>query len=161
MSDRPVVKIALRDWEFLTPLLLGDIRSERIDLVIDRVTAPNLPHAGQSDLYDAAEASFSRYVQIRAAGDLSLVGIPNFILRGFRHRCVITLSGSPLEALAQLKGMRIGLTGWQDSGNSWTRAAVRREGVQIEDAAWFVGRLYPHGPHRCLGQVCVFEKLRI
>jgi 4,5-dihydroxyphthalate decarboxylase len=92
-------------------------------------------------MHDAAEASFSRYVQTRASGDRTLVGIPNFILRGFRQRCVITRSDSPLGALGELKGKKIGLTGWQDSGNTWTRAAARREGLAIEDATWFVGRL--------------------
>ena len=31
----------------------------------------------------------------------------------------------------------IGIAGWQDSGNTWTRALLRREGVEIEDARWF------------------------
>jgi 4,5-dihydroxyphthalate decarboxylase len=146
MSSIPTIRLAARDWDFLTPLILGDLKSERMDLKIDRVSEPNLPHVGESDTYGAAEASFSRYAQRRAAGDKTIVGIPNFILRGFRHRCVITRSDSPLESLAQLKGMKIGLTGWQDSGNTWTRAAARREGLEIEDATWFIGRLSEHNP---------------
>jgi 4,5-dihydroxyphthalate decarboxylase len=62
-------------------------------------------------------------------------------MRGFRHRCVITTKTSSITELKHLAGKRIGVTGWRDSGNTWTRAALRREGVGVEDAMWFAGRL--------------------
>lgn len=34
---RITVRLAVRDWDFLTPLALGDVSSERLDLKIDRV----------------------------------------------------------------------------------------------------------------------------
>ena len=135
-----VLRIALRDWDYMTPLVLGDVKSPRLDIKIDRV-ATLISHVGKSDTHDAAEMSFSRYAQLRFEGDASIVGIPNFIMRGFRHRCVITTKDSPIRELGDLGGKRIGVTGWRDSGNTWTRAALRREGVDIEDAMWYAGRL--------------------
>ncbi|UVK36956.1 nitrate ABC transporter substrate-binding protein [Mesorhizobium sp. AR10] len=139
------IKIAARDWDFLTPLLLGDVSSERLEVKVDRV-ATLLGDLSGDPVYDAAEMSFSRYASRRAAGDDTLVGVPNFIMRGFRHRCIITRAASPLEQLSQLAGKRIGLTGWRDSGNTWTRAALRHEGVGVEDAYWFAGRLTSDHP---------------
>ena len=134
------LRLALRDWDYLTPLLLGEVTSPRLHLEIDRI-GTLVSHVGRDPNHDAAEMSFSRYAQIKSDGDDSVVGIPNFIMRGFRHRCVITTKNSPLESLSELAGKRIGVTGWRDSGNVWTRAALRREGVGVEDARWFGGRL--------------------
>lgn len=134
------LRLALRDWDYMTPLVLGDVSSPRLDIQVDRV-GTLISHVGKSDAYDAAEMSFSRYTQLRIDGDESVVGIPNFIMRGFRHRCVITMKDSPITELKHLAGKRIGVTGWRDSGNTWTRAALRHEGVGVEDAMWYAGRL--------------------
>lgn len=134
------IRLALRDWDYMTPLVLGDVSSSRLDVKVDRV-GTLIGHVGRDDTYDAAEMSFSRYAQLRFDGDDTVIGIPNFIMRGFRHRCIITTKSSPITQLSQLAGKRIGVTGWRDSGNTWTRAALRREGVDVEDATWFAGRL--------------------
>jgi 4,5-dihydroxyphthalate decarboxylase len=134
------LRLALRDWDYMTPLVLGDVSSPRLNLQVDRI-GTLVAHVGKSEDYDVAETSFSRYTQLRFDGDESIVAIPNFIMRGFRHRCVITTKDSPITTLGQLAGKRIGVTGWRDSGNTWTRAALRREGVGVEDAMWYAGRL--------------------
>ena len=139
------LRIATRDWDYLTPLLLGDVRSDRLELRITRV-GTLIPDLASSPDFDAAELSMSRYVSTMAAGAKDVVGLPCFIMRGFRHRCIITTEGSSLEHLSQLRGKRIGVTGWRDSGNTWTRAALRREGVSVEDAFWIAGRLTAEHP---------------
>ncbi len=133
------IRLAVRDWDFLVPLALGDLRPDGFELAIDRVAA--LPEdLGSDPRYDAGEVSFSRYVRGRAEGDRSIVGVPHFLMRGFRHRCIVTARDSGLTALADLRGKRIGLGGWPDSGHTWTRAALRRAGVGIEDATWYAER---------------------
>lgn len=139
------IRLAVRDWDYIVPLALGDIRAKDFNLEIHRVGT--LPEDLASDpLYDAGEVSFSRYSLGRAKGDASIVGVPHFLMRAFRHRCIITSKNSGITRLDELAGKRIGLTGWQDSGNTWTRALLRREGVGIEEASWFVGRLTESHP---------------
>ncbi|WP_201864840.1 ABC transporter substrate-binding protein [Microvirga soli] len=134
------LRLALRDWDYMTPLVLGDVQSPRLDVRVDRV-GTLISNVGHDPAYDAAEMSFSRYAQLRHDGDDSVVGMPNFIMRGFRHRCIITRKESSIRQLSDLAGKKIGVTGWRDSGNTWTRAAIRREGVEIDDAMWYAGRL--------------------
>jgi 4,5-dihydroxyphthalate decarboxylase len=67
-------------------------------------------------------------------------------MRAFRHRCIITSKHSNITKIDQLAGKRIGLAGWQDSGNTWTRALLRRVGIGIDDAQWLVGRLSATDP---------------
>ncbi len=136
----PRLDLAVRDWDFITPLLLGDVRSPTLDLRLHRVNALVDGLARHPD-YDGGEMSLSRFTQSCLRGERELVGVPQFIMRAFRHRCIITRRDSPLHSLAALAGQRIGMTGWQDSGNTWTRALLRREGIGTEDARWFVGRL--------------------
>ncbi|MGV4791425.1 nitrate ABC transporter substrate-binding protein [Rhizobium sp. F40D2] len=134
------LRIALRDWDYMTPLVLGDVRSSRLDIKVDRV-GTLVSSLADDEAHDAAEMSFSRYSQLRHDGDARVIGIPNFIMRGFRHRCIITAKGSAIRKLSDLAGKNIGVTGWRDSGNTWTRAALRREGVGVENAMWYAGRL--------------------
>lgn len=139
------IRLAVRDWDYFTPLALGDIQPKGFALEVHRVGTLVNELAG-NDRYDAAEISFSRYAQLRARDDRSLLALPHFLMRGFRQRCIITTEHSPLVSLEQLKGKRIGVTGWQDSGNSWTRALLREAGVEIDDAYWFAGRLTADHP---------------
>ena len=139
------IRIATRDWDYLTPLILGDVKSDEFDVKVDRV-GTLLSDLTTDPNYDVAEVSFSRYVAAMAEGETRFVGLPCFIMRGFRHRCIIVRDDSPLESLADLAGKRIGVTGWRDSGNTWTRAPLRRAGVGVDDAYWFAGRLTAQHP---------------
>lgn len=135
----PVIRLGLRDWDHLVPLASGlvetpghTIRIDSRDVTPDVLAEPGL---------DGGETSFSRYAQARAAGDDRLVGLPAFVMRGFRHRCVLVRADSPHHTLADLAGRRIGLTGWPDSGNTWTRALLRADGVDLGGVEWLVGPL--------------------
>jgi 4,5-dihydroxyphthalate decarboxylase len=60
-------------------------------------------------------------------------------MRGFRHRCFFVLRDSGLQSLKDLAGRRVGTNGWPDSGNTWSRAALREQGVRIDEIKWWVG----------------------
>lgn len=140
MGASVTIRLALRDWDYLTPLLLGEVRSERFDVQITRV-GTLLPSVEGQHAFDGAELSFSGYVRRRARGNRGEYGVPYFLMRGFRHRCILVRQDATLGRIADLAGRRIGVTGWPDSGNSWTRALLRREGVDLEQVSWYAGRL--------------------
>jgi len=139
------IRLAARDWDYLTPIALGDVTSERLHISVDRV-GTLVPNVAEDAGHDVAEASFSNYSLLRLDGRRDIVGVPHFVMRSFRNRCVITLEKSEMTEFSHLKGKRIGVTGWRDSGNTWTRALLRREGVEVEDAQWFAGRLTDKHP---------------
>jgi 4,5-dihydroxyphthalate decarboxylase len=134
---RAHVRLGLRPWDHLTPLALGEVRASDFDLDLARLEAT--PDITTTPQFDGGETSFSRYVLGLARGDRRLVGLPAFVMRGFRHRCLIVRRASRLEDPAQLGGRRIGLTGWPDSGNTWTRAVLRHAGVDLSSIDWLVG----------------------
>ena len=143
---RPTIRLALRDWDYLTPILLGDVKSPDFDVVIDRAFGNLIDNHATSTIHQGGEMSFSRYIQARDRGVDDVVAVPHFLMRAFRHRCIITAKSSPLSTIAGLAGKTIGMTGWQDSGNTWTRAILRREGIGVDGAQWRLGRLQPADP---------------
>jgi 4,5-dihydroxyphthalate decarboxylase len=146
MSRLPVT-IATRDYDYVTPLALGDVEAEDVDLTLirafdalDRFRVDPAIHGG--------EVSFSQYVQRTAAGDRSFVGLPIFIMREFRHRCFFVRRESGLTDVAQLAGRRVATDAWGASGNTWSRAILRARGVPLDSIRWLVGPVNPDDPPR-------------
>ncbi|MCM0018383.1 MAG: hypothetical protein NBV67_00140 [Tagaea sp.] len=84
----------------------------------------------------------------RARGDDSVVGVPAFILRGFRHRNFFVAVDSNLTKLADLAGKRLGTNSWPDTGTMWARAAMRDAGVDVGDVHWTIGTLDANTPNK-------------
>ncbi len=123
-------------------MALGEIGHAYLNVRLLDAT-PNL--WSRADL-DGGETSFSQYVRARARGDDRVIALPLFLMRGFRHRCIVVRRDSPALEAADLDGARIGLTGWADSGNTWTRAILREAGVGVAAATWRVGPLTADHP---------------
>jgi 4,5-dihydroxyphthalate decarboxylase len=128
-----------KDYDYLGPLAAGDVVPEGVDLTFVRSTETALNRTLGDTSVGAGELSFSRHVLRVAEGDRSFIGIPFFIVRAFRHRCFFVPRGSSLRALADLRGRRIGTNEWPATGNTWSRAALREQGVSIQDIEWRVG----------------------
>ena len=129
------LRMKFRDWDFWTPLLLGDVKSEKLDIKATRV-ASLIDNVADDPECDAAEMSFSRYnLRVDQGKAEGIVAVPFFIMRGFRTRNIVTTVDSPLERIEDLAGKRIGL-----SGNTWTRALLRRIGVDCDAINWTLSR---------------------
>jgi 4,5-dihydroxyphthalate decarboxylase len=137
--------LATRDYDAITPLALGDVRADGIDLRIRR-SFDALTRVMQDPAVHGGEASFSRHVQRLAAGDRAFVALPAFVMREFRHRNFFVRRGSRFTDLAQLDGARIGLDAWPASGNTWTRALLREAGVGLDRVRWVVGAVNAGDP---------------
>lgn len=149
--------LGVRHWDHVVPLALGDVGADLVK--IDRLDAT--PDLWRDSGFDGGETSFSRYVRARAAGNDHIVALPVFLMRGFRHRCIIVRSDSGAKDAAALRGARIGLTGWADSGNVWTRAILREAGIGVDDADWQVGPLTSSHPVvDRIGNVAVGDNVR-
>ena len=124
------------------PLALGDVGVDYLDIRL----LDSTPDVWKRHDLAGGETSFSSYVRARARGDDRVIALPIFLMRGFRHRCILVHRDSPATTASDLHGARIGLTGWADSGNTWTRAILREAGIGVADASWLVGPLTEHHP---------------
>ena len=122
---RVPLTLAIRDYAHVAPLALGDVTIEGVDLTLRRVfDAPQQVLADPA--IDGGEASFSRHLQRVAARDDAFVGLPAFVMRGFRHRCIFVRHGSPLATLSDLVGRRVGLNEWGATGQYLDPCRVSR-----------------------------------
>lgn len=144
MTTKPTLRLAVRNWDHLTPLLIGDVAPKSFDLQLSRVElTPDL--TARTDL-DGGEASASHALLGHAQGDRSTIVLPIFVLSAFRHRSFIVRRESELSVLTQLKGKRVGLTAWADTGNTLSRAVLREAGVDNDEVQWRIGPMTADAP---------------
>jgi 4,5-dihydroxyphthalate decarboxylase len=139
--------LVIKDFDYLAPLVYGDVASDQLDLRLDRDLPtpgyPTRPTALSRTLSDPSiavgELSLARHIARLAEGDRTFVGIPHLTTRVFRHRCFFVPKGSPLRSLSDLQGARLGTNEWPATGNTWARALMREEGVDLQKVHWWVG----------------------
>lgn len=139
MVENVHIRLVIRNYDQITPIMCGDVVAEGIDLELDRDAS--MAAFLEDDTYHAGEMSFSGYLRRLAAGDKSTIGLPIFLARGFRQRCFFVRRDSGIHDLKDLAGKRVGTNGWPDTGNTWSRALLRAAGVQIQDVQWWVGTI--------------------
>ena len=91
--------------------------------------------------FDVAEMSFSSFIIAISKGDRRFVGLPIFTTRRFFHSHILVRADAGINAPADLKGRRVGVTEYQQTGALWTRGALQHEfGVTSADCEWFMER---------------------
>jgi 4,5-dihydroxyphthalate decarboxylase len=137
------VKLVIRNYDSITPLLAGDVTAEGIDLEFDRNTPMAAFRTDHS--FQAGELSFAQYLRLLDSDQHELVGLPIFVARGFRQRCFFVRSDSGMTTLADLAGKRIGIDTWGATGHTWNRALLREAGVDITQISWSIGPIETSG----------------
>ena len=116
------------------------------------------PKAATSELFynfakhpewDAFEISLSKYVSLLSEGDNSLVAIPVFPARGFRHSSIVVRTDGPIRVAHDLRGARIGLSDWRQSTSVYVRALLQDQfRISAGEIRWFQGGIdQPAGGH--------------
>ncbi len=133
------IRMVVRDYDIVGPVVKGDVVPEGISLTLDR--AAPISQFRADTTFQAGEMSMSKYLIGLSEGDRSIVGLPIFPMRAFRHRCFFVRRDSGLTSFTQLEGKRVGTNGWFDTGNTWSRAAMRADGVRLDRIEWWVGTI--------------------
>ena len=87
--------------------------------------------------WDVSELSLAKYASLRASGDDSLVAIPVFTSRAFRHSAIFVRDDGPVDDPAALAGARIGVPEWSQTATVYARGVLAHEfGVALTDVNW-------------------------
>ncbi|MFG1706973.1 ABC transporter substrate-binding protein [Nonomuraea sp. M3C6] len=96
--------------------------------------------------WDISEMSLGKYSALRARGDDSLVGLPVFPSRSFRHSGIFVRADGPVDKPAELAGGRIGIPEWTVTATIYQRALLRHEyGVDLTGITWVQGGINEPG----------------
>lgn len=123
-------------WDHIMPLLTGAVVPEGIDLTYD--TNRGLTPVSDDPTVDGGEGSVGKFMIDTANGNTDFVGLPIFPMFAYRHRCFLVKRGTQIDSLKELEGKRVGLDGWPNSGNTWTRVLLRQSGVDIWKITWII-----------------------
>ncbi|MBM3596888.1 MAG: hypothetical protein FJX35_01640 [Alphaproteobacteria bacterium] len=145
MANLPLA-LTCADYAHVTPLALGEVRPDGIDLTLVHGSLGSWPTRAEMlrrAIHDPAvhggEGSVAGHVRRIDQGDRSMVGLPIFVLRNFTARDLYVRKGGPIKQAADLKGKRIGMYNWVASGSVWYRHFLNHIGVPIDSLQWWIG----------------------
>jgi 4,5-dihydroxyphthalate decarboxylase len=131
-----------RTW----PILSGKVEVDGIDL-ISSVVHPSELFWRQLKFadFDLSEMSFSSFIIANSSGDDRWVGLPIFTTRRFFHTEILVRRDARIEKPADLKGKRVGVPEYQQTGALWGRGVLQHEfGVEPKDMEFWMERTPSH-----------------
>ena len=130
--------LAVGDYAHVQALFDGRVRVEGLDLRFLRLSAEQvIQRMMEHREFEIAEFSFAQYVALRASGDTSLIAIPVFPSRVFRHGSIFVRADGPRDDPGALNGGRIGVPEWVQTAGIWTRGILGEYlGVDVRSIEW-------------------------
>lgn len=138
--------MALGDYFHVRHLVDGRVDVPGVDLVWVQLQIEHiLQRAFRYREWDVSEFSLAQYLALRSSGDDSLMAIPVFPSRVFRHGSIFVRPGE-LSGPEALAGRQIGVPEWVQTAGVWTRGLLADEfGVDLRSVRWVQGGLLTPG----------------
>lgn len=96
--------------------------------------------------WDISEMSMGKYIALRSQGDDSVVALPVFISRAFRHSMFYVRDGGAIRQAADLAGKRIGVPEWAQTAGIYGRGFLSEYvGLRLSDIDWVQGGVNESG----------------
>lgn len=140
MSRVPLVFAGLDYWERTLPLVDERVKPEGIELQWVRQPPGALFGRMIRGEFEAGEMSASFLTLLAGQGIDTLVGIPLFTSRAFRHASIFVRTDAGIEAPEDLKGKRVGVPDYPMTSALWARGFLQHDhGVKASEIEWFQG----------------------
>ena len=144
MPDPAKLILGLSRIPRTTALFDGSVRPDGIELRCESQFGEGLDNTGarhrailQGEI-DGGECSTSSLILAQSRG-VKLRGLPVFLARQFRHRCMFCAADSTLAAPSELKGKRVTTHRYNSTTSVWLRGLLQNEyGVPPETMEWYV-----------------------
>jgi 4,5-dihydroxyphthalate decarboxylase len=130
--------MALSEYDHARDLLDGTVPVGGVDLTILNLPVEEIFYRFTIHReWDVSEMSFAKFIALKSQGDESLVGIPVFVSRAFRHSSLYVRADSPITRPEQLSGMRVGLPEWAQTAAIYSRGMLAHDhGVDLKSIHW-------------------------
>jgi len=139
--------MAINDYDHVRDLACGRVRPEGIDLRCLTLSQEEIFYRFTAFReWEVSELSLAKYTSLVANGDSSLIAIPVFPSRVFRHSAIYVMEDGPIRRPADLRGARVGLPEWVVTAGVYARAALAHEyDVPLDTIGWFQAGLEEPG----------------
>jgi 4,5-dihydroxyphthalate decarboxylase len=130
--------LAIGDYDHVRDLVSGRVTAEGIALnCMEFSVEETFFRFARFREWDVSEFSMGKFVSLRAAGDDSLVGIPAFPSRAFRHAAIFVREDGPVDKPEALQGGRIGIPEWTQTATVYARGLLHHDhGVDVREVDW-------------------------
>jgi len=138
VSEAVPLTLAVHDYDHVRDLTNGNVGVEGVSLRCLHYPVEEIffrfTHFRE---WDVSELSLAKYSSLRAAGDRSLIAIPVFTSRAFRHSAIFVRDDGPRDEPAALASGRIGVPEWTQTATVYARGVLAHEyGVALEGVQW-------------------------
>jgi 4,5-dihydroxyphthalate decarboxylase len=130
--------MALSEYDHARDLLDGTVPVGGVDLTVLNLTVEEIFYRFTIHReWDVSEMSFAKFIALKSQGDESLVGIPVFVSRAFRHSSLYVRADSAITRPEQLSGKRVGLPEWAQTAAIYSRGMLAHDhGVDLTSIHW-------------------------
>jgi len=143
-SDRLHLKMAGYDYQRVSALFEGKVAIEGCTFEIEKsgISIMNTIAFDGPQTYDVSEIGIVPFIIAYANQDFrDYYLLPVFPLRMFRHKSIFIRTGGPIKSPLDLKGKKIGTTGYSSSSLTWIRGMMQDEyGISPADVEWVLAR---------------------
>jgi 4,5-dihydroxyphthalate decarboxylase len=135
------ISLALSEYDHVRDLLDGTVRVEGAALTVLRLPVEEIFYRFTFHReWDVSEMSFAKVLALLASGDDSLVPIPVFVSRMFRHSSIYVRADAGITRASELAGKRVGVPEWAQTAAVYSRGMLQHDqGVDLRSIAWFQG----------------------
>lgn len=133
--------LAINDSDQVRDVLSGAVGVDGVDLTPLILEAEEIFFRfAQHREWEITELSLAKYATLRARGDESVMAVPVFPSRMFRHSAIYIRPDGPRDAPGALAGARIGVPEWSVTATVYARALLQHDyGVDLRDVTWVQG----------------------
>lgn len=138
MRRRIQLSIAMGDYDINRPIIDGQVQPQGVELV--PLTMPSPERHWRMLVrreFDICELSLGSYAAMISHGGDSLVAIPVFPHRRFRHSYVFVSGARNITRAEQLRGERVGVRSWQTTMGIYMRGVLADHyGLPLDSVTW-------------------------
>ncbi|MGG5818646.1 hypothetical protein [Falsiroseomonas sp. HW251] len=137
-ASRLVLSCAVSDYDHVRDLMEGRVQAEGIELIPIRFAVEEIFFRFiKFREWEVSEVSFAKYVALRSQGDESLVALPVFPSRVFRHSSIYVRADGLVKRVEDLAGKRVGVPEWAQTAAIYSRGALRHQfGLDLNAINW-------------------------
>jgi len=146
------ISLAISDYDHVRDFVYGRVTAEGLDINFQVLPTPEIfDRATRDQEWDVCEMSLGKWTGMFSQGDDSLVPIPVFPSRVFRHSALYVKKGSGVDTPEKLRGKRVGDPDFAHTAGIYARGYLMHDvGLKLEDIEWVQAGTNKPGRHENL-----------